>query len=77
MFFTRFGLAWAWAALVLGVSRIGMGLLMATSPDRKEAIAMYLGNATIGDAINQGTMVLVFGVVLGVLTEISSSLRRG
>jgi len=63
----------AWLALLLGVIRIAVGLLVASQDDpvaRAAAASRYLGSATSGEAIDQGIMVFLFGLVLGILVKI-------
>jgi hypothetical protein len=72
----------AWLALVLGVLRAAMGLFVASLDDptsRAAAASRYLGSATSGEAIDQGIMVFLFGLVLGILVKIGRSLseRKG
>lgn len=77
MIFTRVGVVIAWLALVLGVSRFAMATLVAFKlyPAGFEA-SRYLGSATPGEATNQGIIVILVAVALGILTEISRSVRR-
>ena len=73
MFFTKAGRVIAWLALILGIAQIAMGLIVAQSGDPSLA-SRYLGSGTPGHAIDQGLYVLIVGIVVGVLTEISGSL---
>lgn len=69
----------AWLALILGVMRAGLGVFVAMGDDaqiRASMAARYLGSSTSGEAINQGLMVALFGLVLGVLVNIGRSLAR-
>jgi hypothetical protein len=77
MFFTRVGVVVAWLALLLGASRFAMGMLVAFKlyPAEFEA-SRYLGSTTPGEAVNQGLLVLLIAIALGILTEISRSLRK-
>lgn len=76
MFFTRAGRVVAWLALVLGVLRAAAGFGVGMSENYEALAARYLGSTTPGEAIDQGLMLLAFGIGLGVLTEISLSLRK-
>ena len=75
MFFTKIGRIAAWLAFIGGVLRIGMGVLLAqsTAHDPAAAARRYLGTQTTGEAIDQGLVVLVIAIALGILTEISRS----
>lgn len=75
MFFTRVGGIVAWVAFVLGALRMAMGLAVALSENREELGPYLLGNKTSGQAIDGGLMMLVFGIGLGILVEISRSVR--
>ncbi len=75
MIFTKLGLFIAWLAFCFGVLRVGMGFLGAVGADDGYAFAQrYLATNTTGEAINQGTYMVIFAVVLGILIEISKSL---
>lgn len=76
MFFTRLGLVVAWLALVVGVGRIVSALAVLWSEDPDAMRAQLLGSITTGRAIDQGVYAILFAVALGILTEISRSLRR-
>lgn len=76
MFFTRLGGIAAWLAFVGGALRVASGLLVAQSENYEAIARRYLGSKTPGEAIDQGLMVLIFGICLGVLVEISRSLQR-
>jgi hypothetical protein len=39
----------------------------------QKAAQRYLGSATTGEAIDQGLMLVVFGIAIGILTDISRS----
>ncbi len=73
MFFVYAGKVIAWLAIALGLIRISMGLFVATQYDgHADAIARYLGSVeTSGDAIDQGLITLVIGVVVGLLAHIA------
>lgn len=78
MFFTRFGRIIAWLAVILGVLQIGMGFVVgfmfAASDDPAAVVAAtqrYLGGTPSGESIDEGIFVIVVGVSIGILTEIS------
>ena len=69
----------AWLALIFGVMRAGMGFFVASGDDaqsRAFMTARYLGSTTSGEAIDQGLMVALFGLVLGILVKIGRSLSH-
>jgi len=72
MFFTRAGRLVASLAIIFGVSRIAIALVVIESGD-PSLVSRYLGSGTTGQAIDQGFYVLIFGIVVGVLTDISRS----
>jgi hypothetical protein len=80
MLFTWLGKIAAWLAVLLGSLRIGMGLFVASIDDPEQyafAVKRYLGSASSsGEAIDRGINVIVIGIALGVLTEISSTLSK-
>ena len=71
MFFTKAGQVIAWLAVVFGGLRIALGFGLAGG--NPAAAQRYLGSATTGDAIDQGLMLVVFGIAIGILTDISRS----
>ena len=75
MFFTKAGRVVAWLALIFGGARIAIALIVVQSGDPSLA-PRYLGSGTTGQAIDQGLYVLIFGIVIGVLTDISRSLAE-
>ena len=76
MFFTRVGRIIAYLALVLGVLRTAMGFVGASTSDYQAFAQRYLGTETTGEAINQGMIMILIAVVVGVLTDISRSVER-
>jgi hypothetical protein len=75
MFFTRAGRVVAWLAIIFGVLRIALALFVVQSGD-PSLVPRYLGSGTTGQAIDQGLYVLIFGIVVGVLTDISRSVTN-
>ena len=66
----------AWLTMIYGGLRIGVGFFVASIDDpaaRASAAARYLGSGTSGEAIDQGIMVFLFGLVLGILVKIGRS----
>lgn len=64
-----------WIAFIGGMLRIGMGILVAqfTARDQATAARRHLGTQTTGETINQGLIVLVIAIGLGILPKISRS----
>lgn len=75
MFFTKLGGIIAWVAFVAGALRVAMGLKIALSDNHAELAPYLLGARTSGEAIDGGVTLLVFGIGLGILVEISRSVR--
>ncbi len=73
MFFTKIATYIAALMCVLGVLRIAMALAFGSDP---EMMAAYVGGKSPGHVINQATLVVFYGLVVGVLTEISRSIAR-
>ena len=75
MFFTRIGKVVAhlifWASALHIVLALGIAVTAQSPEDRAAMIARYLGNVTIGAAIDRGIKVLLVGLALGILCEIS------
>lgn len=76
MFFTQLGRVVAWLTLVLGALRAGLGLHVGMSENYEAMATRYLGSSSPGEAIDKGLLMLVFGICLGILTEISHSLHH-
>ena len=76
MFFTRAGRIVAWLAIILGGLRIATAILVLMTDDPSAAAPMLLGSKSTRQAIDQGLYAIVFGVVVGVLTDISRSVSK-
>ncbi len=76
MFFTRAGRIVAWMAIILGGLRIATAILVLMTDDPSAAAPMLLGSKSTGQAIDQGIYAIIFGVVVGVLTDISRSVSK-
>ena len=61
-------------AVVLGGLRLVTAIFVLFTEDPSEAARMVLGSRTTGQAIDQGLFMIVVGVCIGVLTEISERL---
>lgn len=75
MFFTLAGRVVAWLAITFGLLRITLALFVIQSGD-PSLVPRYLGSGATGQAIDQGLYVLIFGIVVGVLTDISRSVAN-
>lgn len=75
MFFTTAGRIVAWLAIIFGGVRVAMAVHVGQMGD-PSLIPRYLGGGTIGDSINLGMYEILFGIVVGVLTDISRSVRK-
>ena len=78
-FFTHMGRVVAILALLLGISQIALGVLIAEEVllPYKEGLARYArGKSNAGQVINEGTFLIAFSIALGILAEISYALRR-
>lgn len=76
MIFTKAGRVISVIAVIFGMLRIVLGISAANSSDPNAFAARYIGSVTSGEAIDQGIEYLLFGVVLGVLTDISKAVGR-
>ena len=80
MFFTRVGQVVAWLTFVLGTFQVFLGFVGAATVDtvqgRAEFARRYLGSNTTGSAIDNGQMLLVVGIALGILVEISLHIAK-
>ena len=77
MFFVRFGSFIAWFCTILGSIRVILGFLVAynsiSNEQMREAAQHYLAAATTGEAINEGMLMVAFGVALGLLVVIAKN----
>lgn len=72
--FVKLAHATAILALILGLSRLGIGIYVASiePPEAREAARMaYIGRKTTGEAIDQGLYTFLFAVTLGTLAAIA------
>jgi hypothetical protein len=76
MFFTTVGRVVAFLFAFGAVLRIVVAVLIASGVLPPEARQMYLGSASTGEVINSAVYVLAGSIFLGVLTEISRTLRN-
>ena len=75
-FYTNIARVIAGLAIIMGLSSIAKGLSIATGFVIEPEVGYYIGNHTTGEVIDKGTYQFIFGVTLGVLTEISRSLFK-
>ncbi len=79
VFFTKLARIIAVIMLFACTFRLVLGFYVASIDDpveRAAVAARYLGRFTSGEAIDRGFYGLILAVALGVLVEISSSLRK-
>jgi len=76
MFYTKTAKIISAILLFLGITRVLMGIFVATSENPKFLAAQYLGNHTSGEAIDKGFLYIFIAVSLGVLVEISITLQN-
>jgi hypothetical protein len=77
MFFTTVGTVAAWVALVLGVLRIAFGVYVASTVlPPGSPLDRYFELESLGQAIDQGVVVVFVALALGTLTEVSRSVYR-
>ena len=76
MTFTSWGRLVAILAVLLGLLRIGTAVVVLMSDDPQTAARSLLGSSTTGAAIDQALYVIIFGICLGVLTDISRALQK-
>ena len=74
MFFTLLARIVAWLMTLLGVIHIVLGFSVVFGSTSPELITAYFGKS-VGDFIDQGVMFFAFGIIVGVLTDISKSVR--
>ena len=73
MLFTHIGRVGAYLLSISGILLALAGFVAANNPGSE--VGQFLAGRT-GEAINKGLIALFVGVVLGVITEISYSVRR-
>jgi hypothetical protein len=79
MLFTNLGRIVAVLALILGIGFIVFGLMIANGwlAPQEAALARYFGRArSVGAVIDRGVSMVLFSIALGILTEISRSVRK-
>jgi hypothetical protein len=76
MFYTKTAKIISAILLFLGVMRVLMGILVATSENPKLLAARYLGNHTSGEAIDKGFLYIFIAISLGVAAEISINIKK-
>ncbi|KIN72482.1 hypothetical protein [Sulfitobacter guttiformis] len=71
--FTKSAFLLSYLIATLGIFRITTGFLVVNSPDLS---ARYLGTTEPGSAIDGGIYYIIFAVGLGVIAEMSRSLKK-
>ncbi len=77
MLYTNLGRIVAALTLICGILVFAMGLGVATGVIVEPEPGRYLGSTSPREAIDRGLLYALFGIILGILTEISRSLRAG
>jgi len=76
VFYTKTAKVISVILLFMGIMRVFMGVIVASSEDPVTNAALYLGNSNSGEAVNEGLLVFFVSIVLGVLTEMSTNLNN-
>lgn len=76
MTFTKLGRIVAVLAVAFGVLRLAMAIMVLSSEDPASAAPAFLGTKTTGQALDRGIYTIVFGILVGVLTDISVSVAN-
>jgi hypothetical protein len=78
MVFTNLGRIVAFLALLSGILWVAGGLMIATGALAPEqaALATFFGKRSTGAVIDRGFYMILFSIALGILTEISRSVRK-
>lgn len=76
MFFTKLGMGVAWLAFIVGALRLGIAFEAGRHDNYAELARRYFGSKTLGEVIDQSFLVMLFGIALGVVAEISRSLNK-
>ena len=72
MFFTYLGRIAAILALAFGVFQIAIGFMVAQDPSLAGRYTPY----SSGETIDKGFVTILFGIAMGVITDISRSLSK-
>lgn len=72
MIFTKLGLAIAWLLVILSSFRVAAAFAFAYTTGQATA-PRYFGSKTTGEVIEQGLLLLLIGVAMGIVAEISRS----
>jgi len=78
MMFTRLGHIVAFLALLIGIFQVAGGLMISTgwlTPEQVALTRYFTGKSSTGAVIDRGIYLALFGIALGILTEISYALR--
>lgn len=76
MFFTRTGRILAWLAIAMGCSMIAIAVTALQTDDPSAFMAEYFGRKSTGKVIDRGIYTIIFGIVVGILTDISRSVAK-
>jgi len=75
MIFTTIARIIAWLMSLFGALLAAMGFYLAFSSMPRAAVSNYIGSQTTGEVIDKGVLIFAVGIALGVLTDISKSVR--
>ena len=75
MIFTKACRIIAFLAVFVGIILVGMGIILATSYEPGTDLSPYIGRRTTGQVIDKGLNVVLVGIVLGTLSDISRALQ--
>lgn len=79
MFFVKVGTVIAWLATIGGLAKMALSYWLAYSTEtHEEMVAVskrYLATETTGEAINESTLLFVFGILVGLLVHIAKNMK--
>ena len=79
MFFVKVGSVIAWLATIGGFAKMVLSYWLAYSVQtHEEMVAVskrYLATETTGEAINESTLLFVFGILVGLLVHIAKNIK--
>ncbi|OYX45121.1 MAG: hypothetical protein B7Z02_02440 [Rhodobacterales bacterium 32-67-9] len=75
MIFTKLCRIVAFLAIVSGIILVGMGAILATSNEPGTDLSPIIGRRSTGQVIDRGFYIILVGIVLGTLSDISRALQ--
>jgi len=79
MIFTKIAAVFTWIMLIAGLSKLTIGLFVATSQDWEQNILLskrYFNAASTGEVINESIMMIATSLLIGVIVEISKGVNK-